>query len=645
MKTDLSSHIPVDKGPPLIKQTRWHLLYFVLAAFDILTITISLWVSHRLMDVYMDSVAVNQQWATRMATYSELGELAMFVNAPGNDVFVSGDLVLEASRLHNHSKIFDAKLLEVRRDLVDNVRSSHAGALLATLDTIDMAMTSMVEESKRIFDYMDSGESTHAGERMATMDQKYAMVTSGIARIGGQVRVLQNEAFARQIATAESLNKFEYVIAGCIVMIVLSVTVYGTKMSERIKSTTRMMQEQMVSIQKASERANAATHAKDAFLANMSHEIRTPMTAILGYCELMLDKTCTESDRLNSINVVRRNGQHLLNLINDILDLSKIESGKIEIECVPVSPHDILRDIMDLFHTKAKDKGIELTIEVNGQIPHRILSDPTRLKQVLLNLVGNAVKFTDRGNVQVVASCDRHSETISFDVIDTGIGMSSDQLSKLFSPFIQGDSSMTRRFGGTGLGLSITKKLAQQLGGDVVVTSTLGHGSKFSLKVTTGPLELADMVNSSIKHQRPSIANLVPSAMPSIKGRVLVVEDGVDNQQLIARILRMAGAELTIVENGVAAVDAAMTNLQKGTPFDLILMDMQMPIMDGYEATALLRQKGYTGTIIALTAHALIGEKEKCLRAGCDHYLSKPIDRAELVREVANRIHTATLST
>ena len=636
----------VGKNPPQVKQPRWHMLYFVLAAFDILTITISLAVSHKLMDLYMDSVVVNQQWAQRMASYSELGEQAMYVNAPGNDVFDTGDVKGKSAQFIEQHKIFNEKLQIVREDLKENVSPAHARALLVTLDTIEQAMNSMVRESERIFEHFEQGESTRAGERMATMDRKYAIVTSGIARIGGQVRVLQYKAFARQVEAAESLRKFEYLIAVCIVIIVLSVTIYGNKVSQRIKTTNRIMQEQMVAIQKASKQANASSLAKDALLANMSHEIRTPMTAILGYCELMLDPEITESERDYSIHVVRRNGQHLLNLINDILDFSKIEAGKVEVEKVPVSPCDILNDVMDLFGGEAAETGIQLTIEVPDSIPDRVLSDPTRLKQMLLNLVGNASKFTDKGSIRVVASCDKATELLKLEVIDTGIGIPPAQLSSLFLPFKQGDPSMNRRFGGTGLGLTITRQIALMLGGDVTVTSVVGQGSKFTLTVATGSLEGVDMVDASITNLDRPTPIMINDELPTIKGRVLVVEDGNDNQCLIEHILRKAGAYVYVVENGAAGVDAAMTDLQRGNPFDIILMDMQMPIMDGYDATALLREKGYSGTIIALTAHAIKGEKEKCLEAGCDHYLSKPIDRAELIREIANHIQeSSTLAT
>ncbi len=391
----------------------------------------------------------------------------------------------------------------------------------------------------------------------------------------------------------------------------------------------------------AKEAAEAATRAKGAFLANMSHEIRSPMSAILGYTELMLDPQSTESDRLNGLQTVQRNGRHLLQLINDILDMSKIEAGKLDVERVACPTRRVLFDVVELLRGKAEEKDLTLRIESDGLIPDTIISDPTRLKQALINLVGNAIKFTEQGTVRIVASCDRARELTRFAVVDSGIGMTPAQMEGLFQPFAQATTSTTRLFGGTGLGLAITKRIAELLGGDVTVTSAPGQGSTFTLTAATGTLTGVQMV--SAVDQRPTAVESPATAktLPRIDGRVLLVEDGPDNQRLLSTFLRKAGADVVLAENGQEAVDRAWAARSAGQPFDIILMDVQMPVMDGLTATRVLRQRGYTGVIIALTAHAMKGELEKCLAAGCNSYLSKPIARDTLIREVAARFRRA----
>ncbi len=392
----------------------------------------------------------------------------------------------------------------------------------------------------------------------------------------------------------------------------------------------------------ARDMAQYAARAKGTFLANMSHEIRTPMTAILGFADNLLDPDVAETERTDAVHTIRRNGQHLLQVINDILDLSKIEAGRLDVEHVECQTRRMLYDVAHLLKAKAEEKGLVLCIESDGLIPDAITSDSTRLKQALVNLVGNAIKFTERGSVRIIASCDRANEIISFAVVDTGIGITPEQASRIFEPFVQADTSTTRHYGGTGLGLIITRRIAELLGGTVTACSRIGEGSTFTLSVATGPLEGVQMVGAAEPRPTTLEAPIPVEALPRIHGRILLAEDGPDNQRLISFILRKAGAEVIVVANGCEAVEAALAALEEGTPYPVILMDIQMPVMDGYEAVRILRQKGYTGQIIALTAHAMKGELDKCLTTGCDHYLSKPIARDTLIREVAARMGQAS---
>jgi signal transduction histidine kinase/CheY-like chemotaxis protein len=372
----------------------------------------------------------------------------------------------------------------------------------------------------------------------------------------------------------------------------------------------------------ARREAQAATHAKSEFLATMSHEIRTPMTAILGFAdELLLD---AESERQDirgaaALRTIKRNGEHLLRLLDDVLDAAKIESGRLQLELCACSPSELADDVAELLRQRAQAKGLRLAVDPQPGAPESIATDPTRVRQILVNLVGNAIKFTETGEVRVRVGGD--GERAVFEVVDSGMGISPEQQAKLFEPFTQADGSLGRRFGGTGLGLSISRKLARVLGGNVTVESALGRGSVF--RVTIGkPAKGASAVTAAAP----------PEAKPApMRGRVLLAEDGVDNRALLERILRRAGLTVEVAENGREAHAKAMSATLSGTPFDVVLLDVEMPEMSGNEAASALRADGYDGPIVALTAHARASDREACLAAGCDDFATKPIDRAALL--------------
>ena len=385
--------------------------------------------------------------------------------------------------------------------------------------------------------------------------------------------------------------------------------------------------------------ATEASRSKSEFLANMSHEIRTPMTAVIGYADLLLDPGINASERLDHVQTIRRNGEHLLSLLNEILDLSKIEAGKMTLESVSCSPSQIIVDVCSLMRVRAVEKGLDFEVEFATPIPETIVSDPTRLRQSLLNLVGNAIQFTHRGSVRIVARCDAPegpSPRLTLEVADTGVGMTHEQQARLFQAFEQADNSTTRRFGGTGLGLAICHRLAAMMGGEITVESLPGRGSSFTLSVSTGPLDGVRMFVGLTEAEIPEVGGGAKREAESapLRCAVLLAEDGIDNQILISTVLRKAGASVVIAENGRLAVERTLAAAVAGSPVDVVLMDMQMPELDGYGATARLRQKGYRAPIIALTAHAMAGDRERCLNAGCDDYLTKPIHRTRLVETV-----------
>ncbi len=412
--------------------------------------------------------------------------------------------------------------------------------------------------------------------------------------------------------------------------------------------------EQARELAEARNAAEQSSRAKSEFLANMSHEIRTPMTSILGYADLLLhdpDILQQPERRVETIRTIQRNGEHLLTVINDILDISKVESGKLEVERIITSPMQIVHEVMSFMQVRASEKKLSLKVHWDGEIPETVCSDPVRLRQILINLVGNALKFTDQGGVKIYVKLlhrDQPAPQMSFAVSDSGIGLTPEQTQRLFQAFSQADTTTTRKFGGTGLGLIISKTLAEMLGGDITVESEFGVGTTFTATVATGPLDGVALSHPQDETFQKLLAPKPASSPPRAAGqkrlsdvRVLLAEDGPDNQRLIKFVLKKAGADVTVVENGRLAVEQFTTDgttsgpLRDEPPFDIVLMDMQMPEMDGYTAAGILKAKRNRVPVIALTAHAMENERSKCLSAGCDDFATKPINRQGLIDCIA----------
>jgi PAS domain S-box-containing protein len=406
----------------------------------------------------------------------------------------------------------------------------------------------------------------------------------------------------------------------------------------QIKTSERKLQD-------AQLRAQAASDAKSEFLANMSHEIRTPMTAILGFADLLASESegaaSKPSEHKEYVHTIQRNGKQLLKIINDILDISKIEAGKMTVELISTSPRTLVEEVLQLMTVNADAKKLSLNAIFETALPATVMTDPVRLRQILINLVGNAVKFTEVGGVTLFVRFDASVAELQFRIVDTGIGMTTEQAKRLFEPFSQADSSMTRRFGGTGLGLNISKRFAELLGGSIRAESMPGKGSVFVLSLNSIQFYGMEITPHGLD---PQVSISVPqstSALPLEGLRILFAEDGPDNQLLIAHILRRAGAVVTVVENGRLAVEALTEDhtlsgkLASPPPFDLLLSDMQMPELDGYSTAKLLREKGWEFPIIALTAHAMSSDMAECLAAGCNDYATKPIVKADLIATCA----------
>ena len=398
-----------------------------------------------------------------------------------------------------------------------------------------------------------------------------------------------------------------------------------------VNMTSRIQRDLLVA-----NEATLANQMKSDFLAKMSHEIRTPLGVIIGYAETALDSNQTMEERITGTNRIIHNGNHLLGIINDILDLSKVESGKLSIEHIPVSTINLINDVCNLTKLKADEKHLVCDVNYTFPLPKEIITDPVRLKQVLINLVGNAIKFTEKGHVYLKVEFSKFDNKIRFIIEDTGIGIPEDQHEKIFTAFSQADATTTRKYGGTGLGLNLSKDLVEKMGGELTLESMPDTGSIFTVTIDIGSPEDKSLIyNLNQTTKNDTVDSQTKTEKKTLHGDILLVEDNEDNQLLLSRIIKKCGAKVTIAENGLEAI-----KILKNKSFDLIFMDMQMPIMDGLTATKELRSTGCKIPIIALTANAFKEDRDKCFSAGCNDFLTKPVSTNSLYAALELHLNT-----
>ncbi len=468
---------------------------------------------------------------------------------------------------------------------------------------------------------------------------------------GRVIGVLDSEHREKNFFSAEHVKLFTTIASLASTRIDTAIAMERLKATiAKLEATESTLASQAEDLRKANYRAEQASRAKSQFLANMSHEIRTPMTAIIGYGDLLARLDAKDEDRRAWVRQLKANSSHLLGVVGDVLDLSRIESGSLVADITRVDTAELLQSIDELMRRRAESKGLAFAIRVEGTVPEFLETDTVRLRQALLNLISNAIKYTDNGYVLLTASsfedADRGIQFMRFDVSDTGIGIAAEDQARLFSPFERvHDYKKRRDVDGTGLGLAISKGFAELLGGDIAVNSRLGEGSTFSIHVVVGePGQYRTVGSKELEARRAPEDDEEPTAA-ALSGRCIAVcEDSPAIAELLRCLLVSAGADVELYGNGEEIVNSLACRPETRSLPDLLVMDMQMPIMDGYEATRAIRKSGFAGPIVALTAFSMAEDRDRCLRAGCDHYMQKPINTKTFLSDLQNILQGTPLT-
>ncbi len=608
-----------------------------MAAINLAAVLGGLWVNLSIMDLLDRADHEHAEWIDRAEPYARMRDQAARMRTLGNEAVRTGrvDATLDAV----------SKTEQDLRELIGSCvaalhRSGDAessGRLSPMLARAELHIEHLAQHTRGLLRSIADRDARAVAERLVDRDIASRGLSDACAEVLAEAQRIQAERLGVFSGLSSKMRTAEWGVGLTLVLLSSVVAWYGSRLAARMSRTQSELSRHASELDAMKRRAEEAAATKSLFLANMSHELRTPLTAILGFADLLADEKTSASDRLSAAQTIRRQGTQLLGLINDILDMSRLESGSMRFECVAMDPVGVARDAVELLRMQAVERGLTLELILDTPVPVRLCSDPTRIHQALVNLIGNAIKFSSAGVIRVGVSA--RDGRLVYTVTDSGIGMTAEQMAMLFKPFTQADASTTRKYGGTGLGLAITRAIAEGLGGSISVRSEPGRGSTFTVAFA--------LRDASAETTAPGPAPGVGRAAgPSpLSGRVLLVEDGLDNRRLLSIILDRAGLGVVCAEDGHAGIEAAAKARREGTPFDLILMDLQMPRMDGYEACRRLRADGWTGPIVALSAHATGASADACVRectlAGFDAVLPKPIDRKTLVARVGELMNAA----
>lgn len=645
----MSSQVQTGKK----KRLPWHYIYFALAGFDIVTVGVSLYLNHRLVSMYNDSIAFNREWTARQQEVLSLGELSVALSAPGNDVFMTQDTKAEQEKFNQLYQKFITELDASNANIIkslgvckqkDSLRApcTVGGDLAPMLEKVRSEVGHIQEITLRIFSNFSEGKAAEAANLMAQMDQMFARQSTHIFHAVKDIARIQTLLSDEQTQQAAILHKLEVLIFALATLMVTFAVVYGRNLAIEMKKEQSKLEEQNLRLEQQVEerteslrqeirktlelrdQAQEASKAKTDFLANMSHELRTPLNSVIGHIQILAHENLTP-EQAESFADIRRSAESLLGIVNDILDYSKIEAGEVILEHIGFDAYEHVRHIVQSLKPLAASKNLDLICEQDKD-SLLVKGDPLRFTRIITNLLGNALRYTERGKVTISCSAKKRGENrymIHCDVQDTGIGISKEALQKLFKKFTQADDTTTRKYGGTGFGLAITKELVEMMNGHIGVESKLGLGSRFWFEIE---FDAADKVDPGINSLLHAEDNIIYTNRPAGEVKILLAEDHEMNQRFMQQLFKRLGINnYKIVTTGLAAL-----NEVKNGDYDLVLMDCHMPEMNGLDATKEIRKlediKKREIPIIGITANAMAEDRKICLAIGMTDYLSKPID-------------------